>query len=102
MGIGGVLRAARSTECIDFSLSGLQILCAQHFAVGENVIIDLSLLDVRVQEMTGIVCTVRPEGGGFRYGIRFCFEAGKHMRTSSVSDCLRRIASYLKQNFVYS
>ena len=101
-GLRGVLLMPPTTQCVDFSLSGVQVDCRQHFRVGDHVIIDLRLLEVRVEEMSGVVCTARPEGDGYRYGLRFCFEAGKHMRTAWVSDCLRRIAGHLKQHSVYS
>ena len=103
-GLGGMLRTP-PTVCVDFSLSGLQVTTRQSFHVGEQVVLDLRLLDVHIHEMRGIVCTARAddqEATGYRYGIRFCFEAGKYMRTISVSDCLRRIASYLNVNRVYS
>lgn len=101
-GLRGVLRTSYRARCVDFSLSGLQVDSRQQFKIGEQVIIDLHLLDVFVQEMNGVICTARPQADGYRYGLRFCFEAGKHMRTSWVSDCLRRIAGHLKQLSVYS
>lgn len=92
----GVLGRPPAIECIDFSLGGLQIETNQPFAVGERVVIDLRFREVCMEEINGMVVRVVDRDGEDRYGVEFCFES-RFMRTPRVSDCLRRIESYLRQ-----
>jgi hypothetical protein len=102
VGLRSLLRSPPVTRCIDFSLSGLQVVCKAEFAIGDHLVVDLTLHGESVEELTGVVCSRRDETDGTRYGIRFCFEKGGHMRAADVNHGLRRIASQLRQSWVYA
>ena len=106
-GLRGVLARPESTQCIDFSISGLQVCSARALHAGERVLVDLRLFDLHIDELECAVCSVReyPSGsqphGLLRCGLRFDFAHGRYMRSQQVSDALRRIGFALKQNARY-
>lgn len=101
VGLRSLLSSPPVARCEDFSLSGLQVICTSNFNVGDRVAIDLKLHTESVQELVGIICSRRDADDGSHYGVRFCFEKGGHMKSTEVNHGLRRIASELRQSWVY-
>ena len=60
-GLRGVLARADHTQCIDFSASGLQVVCARALHAGERVIADLRLFELHIDELECEVCSVREQ-----------------------------------------
>ncbi len=97
-GLGGLFRSPGISVCENFSITGAQILSRDRFKLEENIVVDLTLRDLCLEELDAIVCSVADgdEPGQYRYGIRFRFNSGPHMRSTMVTHCLRNIASSLR------
>ena len=54
-GILGMFRRAVPADCLHFSMSGIQVETPAQLRVGQPVVMDLIVNDLRVEELTGIV-----------------------------------------------
>ncbi len=102
-GWAGVWLRSPATRCVNFSRSGLQVECDQSFKVGDTLIVDLLLNDISVEELCAKVCSVRTSAGQpNRYGLRFCFEDARHMRSPRTAHALKQIEACLRTHSGYS
>jgi hypothetical protein len=54
-GILGVFRRSIAAECLHFSISGIQVETPAQLKIGESVVMDLVVHDLRVEELAGVV-----------------------------------------------
>ena len=68
-----------------------------------TLIVDLLLNDISVEELCAKVCSVRTSAGQpNRYGLRFCFEDARHMRSPRTAHALKQIEACLRTHSGYS
>ena len=98
-GIKGILQLSASSECLDFSLAGLQFGSTTKFKEGEYVIIDLRVYDVAVRELRAEVVSCVPkeleDQCMYCTSVRFCFEM-KSMQRPSIKRALLQIEDKLR------
>jgi hypothetical protein len=70
-GVRGIFRRAFSGECVQFSVSGMRLVTPAKLKVGESLILDLSLHDMRVEELPGVVRSATAADSGRCYDIDF-------------------------------
>jgi hypothetical protein len=92
-GIRGIFRRAFNATCLDFSMSGIRLHTPAKLRVGENLILDLSLHDVRVEELPGVVRSASADESGRCYEIDFA-PSGAHR--GNTLHCLRHIDSHMR------
>lgn len=74
-GIRGIFSAKPSTECTNFSRTGLQFDCTTELMPGEKLLIDIELEEISLRELKAEVVTRQTSpGGDWCYGVRFCLE----------------------------
>ena len=77
-GIKGIIRANPSGTCLNFSRTGLQFDCAQPLDVNEELVIDITVDDLILRDLSGTVVSRRQLGdGNWCHGIRFHFEKSR-------------------------
>ncbi|MBV1879137.1 MAG: PilZ domain-containing protein [Pseudomonadales bacterium] len=95
-GIREFLKLSPTVQCLDFSLSGLQISSDQHFYIGQKLIIDFLLRDIELIEISAVVITCNEgEPGKFSVGSRFCFSSPR-MQDPIVKHALLQIEARCK------
>lgn len=95
-GIKGILQINPTSECLDFSLAGLNFGSSQQFRRGERLIIDLRVYDIEVHELRAeVITSQRRDNGLYCTGVRFCFEE-KSMQKPEISHALLKIEDKLR------
>jgi len=80
-GLAGFLAISPRSECLDFSLAGLQFGCQQPFQPGEKLILDLCVADIMLKELNGVVVKSREEDdGSWCTGVKLCFKQRRMQR----------------------
>ncbi|MFT7133169.1 MAG: hypothetical protein ACI81O_001881 [Cyclobacteriaceae bacterium] len=80
-GLAGFLAFNTPSECLNFSLAGLQFGCQQSFQPGEKVILDLCVADIMLKELNGVVVKSREEDdGSWCTGVKLCFNQRRMQR----------------------
>ncbi|MCB1647240.1 MAG: PilZ domain-containing protein [Pseudomonadales bacterium] len=96
-GIAGFLKLNPCTECMNFSLTGIQFGSDQAFEIGEKLVLDLSIYDVALREIPAVVVKSRLEDGhSWCTGVRFCFDS-KRMQSARIRHRLLKIENNLRQ-----
>lgn len=98
-GIKGILQVNASSECLDFSLAGLQFGSATKFKEGERLVIDMRVYEVILRELRVQVvsCSPKEVDGYCMYctSVRFCFEM-KGMKRPEINRGLLQIEDKLR------
>ncbi|MCB1693460.1 MAG: PilZ domain-containing protein [Pseudomonadales bacterium] len=95
-GIKGILSINPTSECLDFSLAGLQFSSPKQFSKGEKLILDLRVYEIHIRELKAQVITSKARAKGlFCTGVRFCFEE-KSMQRPEISHALLQIEDKLR------
>ena len=95
-GIKGILSINPSSECLNFSLAGLQFGSKQPFKKGERLILDLRVYELEADEIRAQVVNCQDHGDGtWCTGVRFCFEE-KPMQRPEISHVLLQIEDKLR------
>jgi hypothetical protein len=80
-GLAGFLAFNPRSECLNFSLTGLQFGGQQSFQPGEKVILDLCVADITLKELDGVVVKSREEvDGSWCTGVKLCFNQRRMQR----------------------
>jgi len=80
-GLAGFLVSNPRSECLDFSLAGLQFDCQQSFQPGDKLILDLCVADIMLKELNGVVVRSREEDdGSWCTGVKLCFKQRRMQR----------------------
>lgn len=100
-GIKGIIRTNPTAECLNFSRTGLQFDCTQELNLDEKLVIDISVDDIVLRDLSAAVVSCKEtEAGSYCYGARFCLEQSK-MKKETIHRNLLRIEEKLKlfENF---
>ena len=90
-GFMGLLKLSPNSQCVEFSLSGLQFHSDQKFKINQKLVIDLCLHNIDAKEINAVVLTCDSYGANhFCTEVKFCFES-KHMQHKRVEQVLRMI-----------
>lgn len=87
-GVIGMFRPAVPAECLHFSVSCIQIETSGEFKVGQHLVIDLQVNDLRAEELPGIVRSASASDGKHYYDIDFQLEG---RRRANTIHCLRHM-----------
>lgn len=88
-----MFRRAVVADCLEFSLTGIQIESDEEFKVRQPVVIDLRLHDLRVEELPGVVRSVSVSDGKHFYEIEYDRE--RRTRPNTLH-CLRHIDTHIR------
>ncbi|TDJ24536.1 MAG: hypothetical protein E2O54_12855 [Gammaproteobacteria bacterium] len=92
-GLLGMFRRPIIADCLQFSLTGIQIESDVEFKVGEKLVIDLKLHDLRVEELPGVVRSVSVSDGQHYYEIEYDHDRRDRPNTLH---CLRHIDTHIR------
>jgi len=92
-GLLGMFRRPIAADCLHFSLSGIQIETPAHLKVGQPVVMDLIVNDLRVEELSGVVRSASAADDKHYYDIDFRMEGPTRANTLH---CLRHIDSRVR------
>ncbi len=92
-GILGMFRGAISGNCVDFSTTGIRLETPSKLSVGENLVLDLAVNDIRLEELPAIVRRASATAEGNCYDIDFVPEGTGRGNTMH---CLRNIDSHIR------
>jgi hypothetical protein len=93
-GLFGMFRAAIPAECLEFSVDGIDIRSPVELKVGQQLVIDLQMHDLRVEELAGTVRSVSVQGNDRCYRVQF--SADKRARGNTLHS-LRHIETHVRQ-----
>ncbi|HEY6600102.1 MAG TPA: PilZ domain-containing protein [Pseudomonadales bacterium] len=93
-GILGVFRRSIAAECLRFSISGIQIETPAELKIGESVVMDLVVNDLRVEELEGVVRSASAAADKHYYEIEFRMDSNTRANTLH---CLRHIDTHVRQ-----
>ena len=94
-GFLGLFRRAALADCLEFSLSGIRLVTKAKLRVGEALVLDLSLHDLRVEELPGVVRQASAQNERRCYDIDF---APSSAQRSNTLHCLRHIDSHIRMH----
>ena len=92
-GLLGLFRRAVAADCLQFSLSGIRLATKAKLRVGEALVLDLSLHDLRIEELPGVVRNASAEEDRRCYDIDFVPSSAQRGNTLH---CLRHIDSHIR------
>ena len=80
-GISGFIRTNPTSDCLNFSRTGMQFQCEQTLKSGSPVVLDLAIGDLIVRDLPAevISCTEKDDGS-WCHGVRFCLEKVKKQK----------------------
>lgn len=87
-GVLGTFRRRIAADCLHFSASRIQVETFARFSVGQPVVMDVTVNDLRVEELTGIVRSVSAVEGKHYYDIDFREDGATR---ANAARCLRHI-----------
>lgn len=97
-GLLGRLKGAATATWMEFDPEGMDFETDLELAVGDKVLLELSVEDVRARDVVGVVKDRRPaSSGATRYGVAFDYEGSTHMRAGGVRERLVVIQHALKE-----
>lgn len=92
-GLLGMFRRPVNADCLQFSLTGIQIESDVEFRVSQQVVIDLKMNDLRVEELPGVVRSVSVSEGKHYYQIEY--DSDRRSRANTLH-CLRHIDTHIR------
>ena len=92
-GFTGLFRRAIDAECLHFSSASMQIQTVADFKVGDSLVLDLQVLDLRVEELIGRVTSASATEKRRFYNIDF--NSGRQRRDTR--HCLRQLEMLYQQ-----
>ncbi len=106
-GFMGIFQKPYIVNWMDFNQFGMAFVSEHKFAIGTELLIELTIDDVEdtnkesISDIIGIVMNTRQEhSGGYRYGVKFDFNANEYMKSDGVKQSLIAIEFLLKDIFV--
>ncbi len=94
-GFSGLFRRSIDAECLQFNSRNMQVETSADFKVGDNLVMDLQVLDLRVEELHGRVTSATANQQGRSYKIDF----NTSRQRRDTQHCLRQLENlYLQQN----
>lgn len=92
-GVLGLFRRTIAADCLQFSLSGIRLATKAKLRVGESLVLDLTLHDLRIEELPGTVRGASAEIDRRCYEIDFSPTSAQRGNTLH---CLRHIDSHIR------
>jgi len=92
-GILGMFRRPIAADCLQFSLSGIQVETPAELRVGQPVVMDLVVNDLRVEELSGVVRSASATDEKHYYDIDFRMDNRTRAHTLH---CLRHIDTHVR------
>lgn len=92
-GLIGMFRRPIVADCLQFSLTGIQIESDVEFKISQHLVIDLKLHDLRVEELPGVVRSVSVSDGRRYYEIEY--DPARRSRANTLH-CLRHIDTHIR------
>jgi len=89
-----MFRRPITADCLHFSLSGIQVQTPAQLRVGQPVVMDLIVNDLRVEELAGVVRSASAADDKHYYEIDFRMDAATRANTLH---CLRHLDSHVRQ-----
>jgi hypothetical protein len=93
-GMLGTFRRRIAADCLHFSVSRIQVETYARFRVGQPVVMDVTVNDLRVEELTGVVRSVSAVEGKHYYDIDFREDGATR---ANAARCLRHIETRAPQ-----
>jgi hypothetical protein len=93
-GVLGMFRRPINADCLHFSISGIQVETPAQLKVGQPVVMDLIVNDLRVEELAGVVRSASAADDKHYYDIDFRMEEGP--TRANTLHCLRHIDSRVR------
>ena len=87
-GVLGTFRRRIAADCLHFSISRIQVETFAQFRVGQPVVMDVTVNDLRVEELTGVVRSVSAVEGRHYYDIDLRADGATR---ANAARCLRHI-----------
>jgi hypothetical protein len=98
-GLLGMFRRPIVAECLEFSLTGIQVESDVEFKISEHLIVDLKLHDLRVEELPCVVRSVSVSDGRRCYEIEYDRERRDRANTLH---CLRHIETHVRHQMEHA
>ena len=92
-GISGLFRPSIDAECLRFDSNRMQVETAAEFKIGDALVLDLQVLDLRVEEVTGRVTSATATSSSHYYDIDFTLAN----RRRDTQHCLRQLQNLYEQ-----
>jgi len=87
-GVLGPFRRRITADCLHFSITKIQVETIAEFKVGQPVVMDVSVNDLRVEDLTGVVRSVSAVEGKRYYDIDFRADGATR---ANAARCVRHI-----------
>ncbi|MCX7066003.1 MAG: hypothetical protein NT024_15890 [Proteobacteria bacterium] len=93
-GVLGMFRRPIAADCLHFSISGIQVETPAQLKIGQPVVMDLIVNDLRVEELAGIVRSASAADQKHYYDIDFRMDSSTR---SNTLHCLRQLDTHVRQ-----
>ncbi len=92
-GLAGLFRQSINAECLRFDSSKMQVETQAEFKVGDALVVDLQVLDLRLEELTCKVTSATATESNHYYDINF----NLNNRRRDTQHCLRQLENLYQQ-----
>lgn len=92
-GLAGLFRPSIEADCLHFNSNRMQVQTPAEFKVGDSLVIDLQVLDLRLEELTGRVTRASASDKIRHYDIDFT----NSNRRRDTQHCLRQLQNLYEQ-----
>ncbi len=92
-GLSGLFRPSIDASCLQFNSTRMQVETTADFKVGDALVLDLQVLDLRLEELTGKVTSATATDKNRYYDIDFT--SGNRRRDTQ--HCLRQLQNLYEQ-----
>ncbi len=95
-GILGMFRHSIRADCLQFSTHGIQVETQASLRVGDQLVLDLKVNDMRVEELPAIVRSASAADNKHYYNIDFQVEQGRKKNRKNTQHCLRHLEQHVR------
>lgn len=96
-GLRGLLSSSCEARCIEFNLDYMRVETDRKFDPGDRIVIDLSLIDVCMEEVEGAIFEVdHGSDQAYCYRVEFLYRNSAHTHSAEIVHCLRLIEDHIK------
>lgn len=84
-------------DCLQFSTNGIQVETQANLRVGDQLVLDLRVHDMRVEELPGVVRSASAADNKHYYNIDFQVDqGGARKRKRNTEHCLRHLEQHVR------
>jgi hypothetical protein len=96
-GLRGLLSSSCEARCIEFNLDYMRVETDRKFDPGDRVVVDLSLIDVCMEEVEGAIFEVEQGSDlAYCYRVEFLYRNSRRTQSAEIVQCLRLIEDHIK------